>query len=167
MHGVALEARARLTGTRVGTALVCAFTLTIALLGFQAVPVVAAPAGPLEWSTLSVGDIVAQGVKVQQEGVTACEFPRIEVVTPAAEGVSRGLDLRRDGECRLVVYAKFEDGVRPAGTNGAAAAATIKTFVNDVWMYGIPGPWEKLTEVKGKLKFSYTGSSATLLSGTN
>lgn len=64
-----------------------------------------------------------------------------------------------------LVYEETESSL--ANENGASTVlltSGIKTSEQHVWMYGYGGTWDQLTHKKGKMTFSYNGSTATITS---
>lgn len=50
------------------------------------------------------------------------------------------------------------------GTPNILLTSGTKTSEQHVWMYGYGGSWDQLTHKNGKMTFSYTGSTATIIS---
>jgi hypothetical protein len=111
----------------------------------------------LDWSSAVVGQVVAQGTRVQQNGTTGCNFPdTINVTTTAVPGHNRSLDLivvqLSGNNCQLVVNSK-QDNVSGTGPGDCALCCNCygKTLFLDWWMYGYGGKWDRLTAVTNTL----------------
>ena len=123
---------------------------------------------PLNWGSLDVGTVVQQGTLVQSGTNSSCNFSPMTVETPASTGVQRGLELRANSSCQLVVYSKSELATNTPTPTYANPSVAI---VNDVWMCGygcIVGGnrADVLTEIVGTLIFTWNGYSVTAESAT-
>jgi hypothetical protein len=141
-----------------------ALLLSIFAAGLAAIPLMqgASASSPLNWSNLTVGEIIAHGTEIgTNKGHTVCSFDTVQIATTVTKGVSRTLDLRTDDNCNLVVYGKGESntvGVLSPGNPG---------YYNYVWMYGYGGSSDKLTSVNGSAHYSVSGSTVTIASPYN
>src|SRR5262245_23376893 len=71
----------------------------------------APPAIRIQHELVHEGDVLLQGQEKRRAGERrpdSCTYPKFEVVVTARPGRERGLDLRNDENCRLVVVSKFD-----------------------------------------------------------